>query len=295
LQIFIIDPRLKKILSSIKYYAVGIYERFSTEHIMIHGASLAFGIMLCLIPWALLLFSAFGFFLSTEESMNVVEENIRQFILLPGYEEQIQRQIHYRLTDLVDYRQTAGIVGLVGVLWLSTFLFGTARTILNEIFKVNISYNLFVQKLRDFQVLLILGVLFILTLFGSTFIYLVQRLIFEKIEMLESTWLSGSLPVLVGFLFTWTMFLVLFRFLPYVRLSFDVLVVSATLSALLWEVAKYLFGLYITNFANFTRIYGALTILAGSALWLYYSSIVFLIGAIVGQLYRERKQMLRQS
>jgi len=294
LKIFIIDPRLKKVISSVKYYAVGIYERFSSEHIMIHGASLAFGIMLCLIPWALLLFSAFGFFLSVEESMNVVEENLKQFILLPGYEDQIQQQIHYRLRDLVDYRQTAGIVGLVGVLWLSTFLFGTARTILNEIFKVNISYNLFVQKLRDFQILLILGVLFILTLFGSTFIYLVQKFIFERVEILESTWLPGSLPIIVGFLFTWTMFLVLFRFLPYIRLSFDVLVVSATLSAILWEVAKYFFGLYITNFANFTRIYGALTILAGIALWLYYSSIVFLIGAIVGQLYRERKQMLRQ-
>lgn len=262
---------------------------------MIHGASLAFGIMLCLIPWALLLFSAFGFFLSTEESMEIVEENIQQFILLPGYEEQIKQQLHTRLNDLVDYRQTAGIVGIIGVLWLSTFLFGAARTILNEIFKVNVSMNILVQKLRDFQVLMIMGLLFIITLFGSTFIYIIKQFVFDKVEVLEAVWIPGSLPVILGFLFTWIMFLTLYRFLPYIRLSFDVLVVAATISAILWEIAKYMFGLYIANFGNFTRIFGALTILAGTALWLYYSSIVFLFGAIVGQLYRERKQMLRDA
>jgi len=290
-----IDPTLSKILVSVKYYAEGIYGRFKSEHLMIHGASLAFGIMLCLIPWALLLFSAFGFFLSAEESMEVVEEYISQFLPLPGYEDQVQQEIHNRLNDLVDYRQTAGVIGLVGVLWLSTFLFGTARTILNEIFKVNITINIFIQKLRDFQVLFILAVLFVLTLFGSTAVYITKQFIFERIKILENVWIPGTLPILIGFIFTWTMFLVLYRFLPYVNLSFDVLVVASTVSAILWEVAKYFFGIYIANFGNITRIFGALTIFAGTALWLYYSSIVFLFGAMVGQLYRERKVILRKQ
>jgi membrane protein len=294
LKIFIIDPALKRFFASVRYYAVGIYERFGSEHLMIHGASLAFGIMLCLIPWALLLFSAFGFFLSTEESMHLVENNIVQFIPIPGYEEQVQREIHTRLNDLVDYRQTAGVIGLVGVLWLSTFLFGTARTILNEIFKANITRNIFLQKLRDFRVLFILGILFFVTLFGSTIFYVIKQFIFGYIEILERFWLMVSLPIILGFVFTWIMFLVLYRFLPYVRLSFDVLVVAATVSAILWELAKYLFGVYISNFGNITRIYGALTLFAGTALWLYYSSIVFLFGAMVGQLYRERKALLKK-
>ncbi len=280
---------------ALKYYLVGISERFTSEHLMIHGASLAFGIMLCLIPWSLLMFSAFGFFLSTEESMEIVEEALTQFILLPGYEDQIREEIQTRLDDLVDYRQTAGIIGIVGVLWIATFLFGAARTILNEIFKVTITKNIFIQKLRDFQVLVIMGVLFLVALFGSTIVYIVKQLVFDHIEILEAVWIPGSLPIIIGFIFTWTMFLVLYRFLPFVRLPFDVLVVASTISALLWEIAKYVFGLYLTNFGNITRIYGALTILAATALWLYYSSIVFLLGATIGQLYRERKQLLRRE
>lgn len=295
MKIFIIDPRLRRFFLALKYYLVGISERFTSEHLMIHGASLAFGIMLCLIPWSLLMFSAFGFFLSTEESMEIVEEALTQFILLPGYEDQIREEIQTRLDDLVDYRQTAGIIGIVGVLWIATFLFGAARTILNEIFKVTITKNIFIQKLRDFQVLVIMGVLFLVALFGSTIVYIVKQLVFDHIEILEAVWIPGSLPIIIGFIFTWTMFLVLYRFLPFVRLPFDVLVVASTISALLWEIAKYVFGLYLTNFGNITRIYGALTILAATALWLYYSSIVFLLGATIGQLYRERKQLLRRE
>lgn len=292
--IFIIDPKLRNLLVTIKYYAIGVYERFRTEHLMIHGASLAFGIMLCLIPWALLLFSAFGFFLSIEESMVAVEDYISQFLPLPGYEEEVRREIHTRLHDLVDYRQTAGLVGLIGVLWISTFLFGTARTILNEIFKVNISRNILIQKLHDFQILIIMGVLFVIMLFGSTTVYIIKQFVFERVEILETVWISGSLPIIISFIFTWTMFLVLYRFLPFIRLSFDVLVVASTISAILWEIAKYIFGVYLTNVGNITRIFGALTILAGTGLWLYYSSIVFLFGAMVGQLYRERKLMMRK-
>jgi len=294
-KIFVIDPRLIKFLLASKYYFGGVYQRFTSEHLMIYGASLAFGIMLCLIPWALLMFSAFGFFLSAEESMQVVEEYIGQFIMLPGYENEISQQLQSRLNDLVDYRQTAGIIGLLGVLWIATFLFGAARTILDEIFKVTITKNIFIQKLRDLQVLIILGVLFIITLFGSTFVYVIKQFVFDYVDFIEDIWIPGSIPVVIGFVFTWTMFFVLYRFLPFVRLSFDVLAVAATVSAILWEIAKYFFGLYLANFGNITRIYGALTILAATALWLYYSSIVFLLGATIAQLYRERKQMLKKQ
>jgi membrane protein len=289
--------QLNNFWGSVKYYSVGIYRRFSSEYVLINGGSIAFSFLMCLIPWLLLLFSAFGFFLSTEDSMQAVEDNITQFIPLPGYEKEIQEQIQVRLGDLVEYRQTAGIIGLIGVLWLSSNLFATARTILNNVYKINIQTSFIMDKIRDFRVLFVLGFLFITTLFSSTLIYVVTQFVIKLIEnpIADFRWLTGVMPVLVAFLFTWLMFYVLYRFLPYIKLSNDVLVISTSIAAILWEVAKYLFGLYILNFGNITRIYGALTIFAGTALWLYYSSIVFLLGGIIGQLYRERKDKLLQA
>ncbi len=106
--------RLKSIWKSVRYYATGIYHRISSEPLLINGGSIAFSILMWLIPWLLLLFSAFGFFLSTEESMAAVEQNISQFIPLPGYEEEIHQQIQLRLDDLVEYRQTAGVFIVTG-------------------------------------------------------------------------------------------------------------------------------------------------------------------------------------
>jgi membrane protein len=283
--------------NSIKYYAIGLYGRFSSEHILINGGSIAFSFLMCLIPWLLLLFSALGFFLSAEDTMQTIDDNIRQFIPLPGYEEELHEQIQIRLSDLVNYRQTAGIIGIIGVFWLSSNLFGTARTILNNIFKINIRKNFIVDKIRDFRVLFVLGFLFIITLFGSTVIYIVTQFVIKLFEnsIANFGWLHGFVPVLVGFIFTWAMFYVLYRFLPYIKLSSDVLIIATTIAAVLWEMAKYVFGLYISNFGNITRIYGALTVFAGTALWLYYSSLVFLLGGIIGQLYRERKADLRKA
>jgi uncharacterized BrkB/YihY/UPF0761 family membrane protein len=48
------------------------------------------------------------------------------------------------------------------------------------------------------------------------------------------------------------------------------------------------FGFYITHFASIERIYGAYVLVVLLAVWIYYSSIIFILGAEIGQLYRER-------
>jgi len=64
--------------------------------------------------------------------------------------------------------------------------------------------------------------------------------------------------------------------------------VSALWAAILWEIAKQLFGLYITHAITLKKIYGAYVLMVVVAFWVYYTSIVFIIGAEIGQLYREK-------
>jgi membrane protein len=65
--------------------------------------------------------------------------------------------------------------------------------------------------------------------------------------------------------------------------------VSAIAATFFWEIARQLFGYYITNVATLNRIYGTYALLVIVAFWIYYSSILFLVGAEIGQLYRERR------
>jgi len=65
--------------------------------------------------------------------------------------------------------------------------------------------------------------------------------------------------------------------------------ISALSSSILWEIAKRIFGYYIYHSSMINKIYGTYAIMLIVIFWIYYSSLTFIIGAEIGQLYRERK------
>ena len=85
------------------------------------------------------------------------------------------------------------------------------------------------------------------------------------------------------------MFFILYNLIPNKRLGFKTPAVGAFWATLLWVIAKEIFGYYITHLASLKKIYGTYMLFAVITFWLYYSSIVFLIGAQIAQLYRMRK------
>ena len=76
--------------------------------------------------------------------------------------------------------------------------------------------------------------------------------------------------------------------MPYGKQGSKTVALSALCAALLWEVAKQAFGFYITRFASFERLYGTYALVVLPAFWVYYSSVIFIVGAEIGQLYRTR-------
>ncbi len=84
-------------------------------------------------------------------------------------------------------------------------------------------------------------------------------------------------------------FTILYFTVPLRKLGRRATFMSALWAAILWEAAKQLFGYYLYNFAAFNRIYGAYALVVVVAFWIYYSSVVFIIGAEIGFLYYERK------
>ena len=81
------------------------------------------------------------------------------------------------------------------------------------------------------------------------------------------------------------LFVVLYITVPRKKLGKKAVFLSAFWSAILWEAAKQAFGYYIYNFANFGKIYGTYALVVVIAFWIYYSAIVFIIGAEIGWLY----------
>jgi membrane protein len=80
------------------------------------------------------------------------------------------------------------------------------------------------------------------------------------------------------------------------RLPWKTALVAATFTALLFELAKRLYALYLANFASLEALGGDANLgaIVLFILWVYYTAIVFLLGAVVAETWELKKMLDRQ-
>ena len=76
--------------------------------------------------------------------------------------------------------------------------------------------------------------------------------------------------------------------MPIVKIRKRSVLIGALWAAMLWAGAKVIFGMYLASFTTFSRIYGAYALGVVVAFWIYYTAVVFIIGAEIGKLFDER-------
>ena len=76
----------------------------------------------------------------------------------------------------------------------------------------------------------------------------------------------------------------IYKFLPDVRIEWRDVIVGAALTSLLFTIGKILIGIYLGT-SGVTSTYGAAGSLITVLLWVYYSSLIFFLGAEFTQVY----------
>ena len=76
--------------------------------------------------------------------------------------------------------------------------------------------------------------------------------------------------------------------MPVVKIHKRSVAIGAMWASVFWVAAKILFGIYLSKFTTFSRIYGAYALGIVVAFWIYYSSAVFILGAEIAKLFDER-------
>ena len=83
------------------------------------------------------------------------------------------------------------------------------------------------------------------------------------------------------------LFAMIFKFLPDAKIAWRDVWLGAAITALLFEVGKFLIGIYLGQ-AGIASAYGAAGSLAVLLVWLYYSAQIFLFGAEFTKVYANR-------
>jgi membrane protein len=80
------------------------------------------------------------------------------------------------------------------------------------------------------------------------------------------------------------------KFVPHQKIPSREALYAALAASLLWELAKQIFRFYLMNVADWNKVYGSFTLLFALVLWVYYSCIVFILGAEMGWLWSRKKK-----
>lgn len=282
--------RSERILNWLKYYAAGLYHSAGRDNALLLAEGMAFSTFVCMIPFALIIFSILGLLLEKLLLENLVYSVLGKMIPYQAYASYLNDLIHSRIAEFKLYNNWAGIAGLAGLLFAASGLFSTMRTILNTIFHLGRSESPFWGKLRDFGMVALVLVFFLLstTLLPALDILKEYALRSGLLSFLRMGFLGGLVTGVIAFTIIFAAFFLIYFLVPKVKLSGKVVLVSSLSAAILWEMAKQLFGYYITGITVISEIYGVYALIVIIAFWIYYTSIVFIVGAEIGQLYRER-------
>jgi membrane protein len=242
------------------------------------ASGLAFNILVYCIPLLFLIISIVGFFFAgTDQGIQGAVHILVP--LIPGSEKIISDNIMM----IVDGRNRFGLIGCILFFVFSTTMFGSARNALNTLLGTNQPRAFFKGVGIDFLMTLAISTLFGLTIALISLLAVVRALANEirfMAPLVQSGWvLNGKI---LGFVFTTVLFFVLYRFCPTQSSQPRVLWTAAITGALLLEISKWAFALYVSMAHSVTLLYGALSGLLFLFLWAYYASMVFLFAGAFG-------------
>jgi membrane protein len=281
-------------LETLWFYVSRIAKKLVEEDILFLASGLAFNGILTMLPLMLLAASALGIFLNSSQAGIAQLKDVLDAIFPPQpFATNIKESILTVISDIIDYRQTIGIFAVVILMWTATSLFDALRSVLHRIYHLKKTRSFLVSLLHDVLFIFLIFILFVASNLSIWFFSLIENLIanFPALKSLGLARYNEFVPTTVVVLLTAIMFYIVYRYIPDTKPPKLAGVISTITTTLLWVVSGKLFALYLGKFSAIGKIYGPYAFILVLLIWIYYSSIIFVIGGIVGQAYWERNKL----
>ena len=259
-------------------------KKFNGDNGFFLASGITFNILINLIPFIMLLLALVGTYLYNDQQ---VLNHIRAYFrdVAPALDPNITKN----LADIIQDRQIVGVIGFIGLLWLSTWVFGSLQIAFNIVFRVEKSRGMLHGIGVDLLMILLAGILLLLSMFLSSAIAGLQ--VFRgRIPVVIGPTVQWILKYALPFIFTLCMFFLIYKIIPNKRLHFKSALQAALVTGLLWELTKHLFTWYVFHIARYTVIYGSLNTLVLFVLWVYYSSTILIVGGEFAYFLEEDQQ-----
>ena len=254
------------------------------------ASSMTFNFILTIFPFLIATTAIFGM-LGTEETINHIIVSIK--VIAPPDALYV---IEHTLREIMrsSSKSVMTISFIVAILFASNAM--------NDLMKfLNKAYG--VPETRSFwkirAITLWVIILFFLALFVITNLIIMGKVILHFLDNYigihdHTINMINFIRWPVTFLMLFIIGFIIYYFIPNISTNIKNRLLSSIPGTLFftigWLTVSRLFGLYVENFSQFNKVYGTLGAVIILILWLYYTSLVILIGGEVNsEVYRDIK------
>lgn len=254
------------------------------DNVFFLASALAFDALLAALPFVLLALGALGYVVQGhQDPLSQVHALLDRFLPFQAGPEGPMGPAERLLAGVSESRGELSAFGLPLFIWLATRFYGAVRAGLNEVFDTDESRPWWVGKTVD------------LALVGLSLLILVAHTAVGLVVP-GGVWGERLLRRTASAVFGTALFYLVYTVAPSRRVRRDTALVAATVAALAFEVARVLYGVYLSQFATLDRLVSNANAIALGLLlvWFYYTAVVFLVGGEVAETYdlmrRQREQ-----
>lgn len=238
------------------------------------ASSIAFYAFFGTFPLILAVIAIAGSVLESAEAQEAVYKLVEE--AMPGSAELVQKNV----SAVVRARSSFGIAAVIGLLWSASAGFGAICRAINKAIGASPRHSVFKAKARYFLMAIATSVLLVASVTLTSVVEIVAP------DTIWSEWLGLAADTVTrlkmwgtSLLLVFVVFLLLYRFAPTVETRWKDIWPGAVLAALITEVSKVGFVLYVNHVAHLEAVFGSLSSIMVLLLWLYVAAIALVVGA----------------
>ena len=195
------------------------------------------------------------------EVITVIQTVLKEVTLLKGY-------------------SLVAIIGFLTTLYLASNSISVIIKCLNKSDKIQETRGFIYTKILSI-VMVFVYVIFLffsvnLIIFGQTILNLISK--YVHIIPIEISELILLLRWPITFILIFVLAAINYYVLPAKKVKIKTVIPGSAFFTVCWLLGSWLFSIYINNFGSYNKVYGSIAAFAILMIWLYFTSIIILIG-----------------
>ena len=280
---------LKEYLKKTGSFLKALADRYSKHSVSAYSAQMAFFLMLSIFPFFIFLFTVLG------------KLSINSDVLITVLENFFPKEVHQLTIDFIEKNivvegNSLVSISIVGIIWSASKVVRALMVSLNKAYEIKETRSFFIVKALDmvYTILIVIVILLLLTLpnIGVGVFRFIDRYIdinweiFETFNLVKRILIPSTLTLLMG---------LIYMYVPNLKLKVRDVIWGTIFSIVGWAILSYFFTIFVSEFANYKVVYGSLATVIILMFWLYFSSILLIVGGEINSIVKEKNKYIKKD